>query len=77
VRIEANSQLQDTVVLPNVEIAGDCRLRRVVVDKGCRIPSGTIIGEDLEQDARRFSVTAGGIVLVTPEMLGQDIHHVR
>ena len=77
VRVEANSQLQDAVVLPDVEIAHDCRLRRVVVDKGCRIPHGTVIGEDPEQDARRFSVTPNGIVLVTPEMLGQEIHHVR
>jgi glucose-1-phosphate adenylyltransferase len=36
-----------------------------------------VIGEDLAKDAERFYVTPGGIVLVTPEMLGQEIHHVR
>ena len=36
-----------------------------------------VIGEDLEKDAERFLVTAGGVVLVTPEMLGQELHHVR
>jgi glucose-1-phosphate adenylyltransferase len=77
VRVEAKSLLQDAVVLPDVQIDSDCRLQRVVVDKGCRIPSGTVIGEDLAKDAARFYVTPGGIVLVTPEMLGQEIHHVR
>ena len=38
---------------------------------------GTVIGEDLEQDEKRFHVTPGGVVLVTPEMLGQELHYVR
>ena len=77
VRVEAHSEVLDTVVLPNVSIGRHCRLREVVVDKGCIIPDGTIIGEDLNTDARRFHVTDGGVVLVTPEMLGQELHHVR
>jgi glucose-1-phosphate adenylyltransferase len=77
VRVEVNAQLEDAVVLPNVEVASGCRLRRVVVDKNCRIPTNTVIGYDPAKDAERFYVTPGGIVLVTPEMLGQEIHHVR
>ena len=60
-----------------VTIGRRCRLREVVIDKGCTIPDGTVIGEDLTADARRFHVTEGGVVLVTPEMLGQELHHVR
>ena len=30
-----------------------------------------------EEDAKRFHVTPGGIALVVPEMLGQQLHHVR
>jgi len=48
-----------------------------VVERGCEIPDGTVIGEDREADARRYDVTPGGVVVVTPEMLGQEIHHVR
>ena len=77
VRVEAYSEVLDAVVLPNVSIGRHCRLREVVVDKGCTIPDGTVIGEDLTADARRFHVTDGGVVLVTPEMLGQELHHVR
>ncbi|MFP5344907.1 MAG: glucose-1-phosphate adenylyltransferase, partial [Gammaproteobacteria bacterium] len=43
----------------------------------CIVPEGTVIGENPEDDARRFHVTPGGVVLVTPEMLGQHIHYVR
>jgi glucose-1-phosphate adenylyltransferase len=48
-----------------------------VIDKGCELPDNTVIGENPEEDARRFYVSPGGVVLVTPEMLGQEIHHVR
>ncbi len=77
VRVESGSTLQDAVVLPDVEIGQGCRLRHVVVDKGCQIKSGTVIGENPEEDKARFYVTPGGVTLITPEMLGQELHHVR
>lgn len=77
VRIESWSYVQDAVVLPNVEIGRHCRIRRAVIDKGCKIPDGTVIGYNLEEDAKRFHVTESGIVLVAPEMLGQELHYVR
>ncbi|MDX5333400.1 MAG: glucose-1-phosphate adenylyltransferase, partial [Gammaproteobacteria bacterium] len=77
VRIDSFSQVEDAVILPDVEIGSDCRITRAVIDKGCRIPPGTVIGEDAEEDARRFHVSPGGVVLVTPEMLGTSIRYVR
>ena len=77
VKVRTHAVLQDAVVLPDVQIGRNCRVRKVVIDKGCRIPPETVIGEDLEKDAERFHVTPGGVVLVTPEMLGQELHHVR
>ena len=77
VHVESYSLVQDSVILPDVYIGQRCRLTRVVLDKGCRIPDGTVIGEDAEQDAQRFFVSAGGVVLVTPEMLGQELHYAR
>jgi glucose-1-phosphate adenylyltransferase len=65
------------VVLPDVNIGRNCRITRAVIDRGCDIPEGTVIGEDPQADAERFYVSEQGIVLVTPEMLGQVIHHVR
>jgi glucose-1-phosphate adenylyltransferase len=77
VKVHSFAHVLDSVVLPDVDIGRHARLRRVVVDKGCRIPAGMVIGEDLEADAKRFHVTDGGVVLVTPEMLGQELHYVR
>lgn len=77
VRVNSYALLQDVVALPNVQIGRNCRITRAVIDKWCNIPDGTVIGEDPEQDAERFHVSPGGVVLVTPEMLGQQFHHVR
>jgi glucose-1-phosphate adenylyltransferase len=77
VRVNSHAILQDVVVLPNTKIGRHCRITKAVIDKGCDLPEGTVIGEDPKFDAERFHVTRGGVVLVTPEMLGQELHHVR
>jgi glucose-1-phosphate adenylyltransferase len=77
VKVHSYAVLEDAVVLPNVVIGRRSRVRRAVIDKGCRIPRDTIIGENPEKDAERFYVSPAGVVLVTPEMLGQEMHHVR
>ncbi len=75
VTVHSYSQIEDSVILPNSDIGRHSRIKKAVVDKLCRIPPHTVIGEDREEDAKRLYVTEGGVVLVTPEMLGQDIHH--
>ena len=77
VHIEAGAQVQECVVLPQVKIGEGCRIRRAIVERGCVIPPGMVIGEDPLADAQRFSVTPGGVTLVIPEMLGQALHHAR
>ena len=77
VNVHSYTQVEDAVILPEVDIGRNCRLKKVVLDKGCKIPDGTIIGEDPVEDAKRFHVSPEGVVLVTPDMLGIDLHHVR
>ncbi len=77
VEVRSYSLIEDSVVLPDVVVGRHCRLKKVVLDKGCIIPEGTVIGEDLELDAQRFEVSPDGVVLVTPEMLGQNYRYVR
>ncbi|MCG7924992.1 MAG: glucose-1-phosphate adenylyltransferase [Candidatus Thiodiazotropha taylori] len=77
VRVNSYSSVNQTVVLPDVNIGRNCRINKAVIDRGCDIPEGTIIGEDPVSDAERFYVSEKGVVLVTPEMLGQVLHHVR
>ncbi|MBK6402589.1 MAG: glucose-1-phosphate adenylyltransferase [Rhodocyclaceae bacterium] len=77
VHAHSHAVVEDSVILPKVDIGEDVRLRRVVVDKQCRIPAGMQIGFDPVHDAKRFHVTARGVTLVTPDMLGQRIHQIR
>jgi glucose-1-phosphate adenylyltransferase len=77
VRVNSYTTVNDSVILPDVDIGRNCRISSAVIDRGCHIPEGTVIGEDPELDAKRFHVSSRGVVLVTPEMLAQERHHVR
>ncbi len=74
--VHSYTSIEDSVVLPEVNIGRHCTIRKAIIDRGCQIAEGTEIGVDPEQDkARGFRVTAQGVVLVTPDMLGQDLHY--
>lgn len=68
-RVHSNCCLNEAVILPSCVIHRGCRLTKVVLDRGCELPRNLIIGENEATDARRFFRTAGGVVLVTREML--------
>lgn len=69
VRISSFCKIDQTVILPYTQIGENCRLTRVVIDRGCVIPDGMVIGEDAELDAKRFFRSENGVVLVTKQML--------
>jgi glucose-1-phosphate adenylyltransferase len=69
VRVHSYARVDWSVLLPGVNVGRGARLHRVVVDRGCRIPEGLVIGEDAEADARRFHRSDRGITLVTAPML--------
>ncbi|MBI5919960.1 MAG: glucose-1-phosphate adenylyltransferase [Nitrosomonadales bacterium] len=77
VYVHSYASVEDSVILPDVDIGRGAVLNRVVVDKGCKIPEGLRVGFDQEEDSKHFFVTSKGITLITPDMLGQDIHRVR
>jgi len=74
VRVNSYAEVEDSVILPDVDIGRNCRVTKAIIDRGCKLPEGTVIGEDPTADAERFFRTDKGIVLVTPEMLGQNLH---
>jgi len=71
VRVDSFCQIEEAVILPNVTIKRNCRLRKVVIDRGCVIPEGLVVGEDAQADQERFERTAGGVVLITRPMLAR------
>jgi glucose-1-phosphate adenylyltransferase len=75
VHVHSYCTIEDSVVLPDVEVHRHARLRKCVIDRYCVIPQNMSIGFDPDEDRRRFFVTDRGVTLVIPEMLGQDMHH--
>lgn len=77
VKVNSYSLVQDSVILPETVIGRNCRITKAIVEKGCIIPEGMIIGEDRAEDEKRFFVSSEGVILVTPDMLGQERHLVK
>ncbi len=71
VRVHSYASVEWSVLLPEVEVGRHARLRKVVVERGCAIPDGLVIGEDAAADAERFVRTDAGITLVTADMLAR------
>jgi glucose-1-phosphate adenylyltransferase len=69
VKCHSFSSLEGVVALPYCVINRRARLRNVVLDRGVVIPAGLVIGENPEEDARRFRVSEGGVTLVTQPMI--------
>ena len=78
VRVRSYSKIEDSVILPDVDIGRNCKIRKAIVDSGTILEEGTEIGINPDQDRERgFRVTESGITLVTPENFGQMLHRVR
>jgi glucose-1-phosphate adenylyltransferase len=70
-RVHSYSKVSWSVLLPEVQVGRGARLTRTIVDRGCVVPDGLIVGEDPELDAARFNRTANGITLITRDMLAR------
>ena len=78
VTVHSFSSINESVVLPDVAIGRNCQINRAIVDSGCVIAEGTEIGVNHDDDRERgFRVTRSGLTLVTPDMLGQQLHFTR
>jgi glucose-1-phosphate adenylyltransferase len=75
--VHSYSLVEDSILLPNVEIGRDCVLKKCIVDRDCKLPDRTQVGVDPVLDRQRFHVTGSGLTLVTRAMLGQDVEMIR
>ncbi len=71
VRAHSYASVENSVVMPYVDIGRSVLLRNVIVDRGVRIPAGLVVGEDPLLDAQRFRRTEEGICLITQPMIDQ------
>ncbi len=65
VRVNSYCEVEYSILMPNVKIGRNSRIRRAIVDTGVEIPESSVIGFDVEDDrARGYTVTESGIVVV-------------
>jgi len=69
VRTHSYASLEGVIAMPYAEIGRSAQLSKVVIDRGVVIPEGLVVGEDPEQDARRFRRSEGGVCLITQPMI--------
>jgi len=64
VMIHSYAEIEDSILLEGVDVGRYAKIRRAIIDKEVQIPQGMEIGYNLDEDARRFTVTGSGIVVV-------------
>ncbi len=64
VRVNSFSYVTDSIIMDNCNIGRHAKIRRAIIDKNVTVPEGYEIGFDLVNDARKFTVTESGIVVI-------------
>jgi glucose-1-phosphate adenylyltransferase len=64
VYVHSRSEIDSSIIFDNCDIGRGCKIRRAILEKNVQIPSGTVIGYDLDEDRKRYTVSDSGIVIV-------------
>jgi glucose-1-phosphate adenylyltransferase len=65
VRVNSFCEIEYSILMPNVKIGRNSRLRRTIVNTGVAVPDSTVIGFDSDADrSSGYTVTEGGITVV-------------
>ncbi len=74
VRINSYCEIERSILFSHVEVGRHSRIANAIIDRGVRLPERTVIGFEPEEDRKRFHVSEGGIVVVSPEDLGLEVN---
>jgi glucose-1-phosphate adenylyltransferase len=64
VRINSYTLVGDSILFDGVQVGRHAKIRRTIIDKAVRIPPGFSVGFNLEDDAKRFTVSNSGVVVI-------------
>jgi glucose-1-phosphate adenylyltransferase len=64
VRILSHALIEQSILMENVKVGRNVKLRKVIVDKDVDIPNDEEIGYNLVKDAKRFYVSKAGVVVI-------------
>lgn len=64
VTIDDGATVEDSILFSDVRVGESTQLRRCIVDRHVQIPDGEQIGFDPVEDAKRFTLTDNGVVVI-------------
>ena len=64
VRVRDNATISNSILFDQVDVGEGCQLKNCIIDKHVKLPAGTKIGIDPEEDAKRFKISELGVVVV-------------
>lgn len=74
VRVHTGAMVDDCILFDNCDIGRRAKIRRAILDKNVIVAEDTVIGYNLEEDARRgYHVTESGIVVVEGQRSKVDL----
>ena len=62
--LHSYAEVEDSVLMQGVDVGQHAVVRRAIVDKNVRIAPGAQIGVDAAADRERFTISAGGVVVI-------------
>jgi len=69
VTVEPGAVVEESVLLPNSVVGRGCRLHRVILDEGCRVPAGLAVGDAPRHDTLPLPRSSAGVTLLTADIL--------
>ncbi len=64
VHLHSYAEVEDSILMNGADVGRNAVVRRAILDKEVRIAPGAEIGVDPEADRERFTVSAGGVVVI-------------
>jgi glucose-1-phosphate adenylyltransferase len=62
--LHSYAEVEDSVLMQGVDVGQRAVVRRAIVDKNVRIAAGAEVGVDPVADRERFTISAGGVVVI-------------
>lgn len=67
VYIHSDSSIINSILMDDVEIGEGCRINMAIIDKGAKIPPGTEIGYNYEEDKKNYFMDEESSIIVIPK----------
>jgi len=65
VRVHSFSKIANSILFENVQVGRYAKIKNAIIDKDVVIPEHAEIGYNIENDRQRFTVSPGGIVVIS------------